>query len=180
MSIAASNLFTRNVYTTFFRPDASPAEETRVSQLVSLLVKVGALVFVLGLDKTLAINMQLLGGIWIVQTFPSLGFGLYTRWFHRWALLAGWAVAMLYGTLTAYRQHSPAQAHFAQSIANVPLLHHSAYIALTAFVINMIVVVVLTPIFRAAGLPDGVDETRAADYTADAEDVREVPELVTE
>ncbi len=121
MSIAASNLFTRNVYTAFFRPGATPAEETRVAQLVSLLVKVGALVFVLGLNKTLAINMQLLGGIWVVQTFPSLGFGLYTRWFHRWALLAGWAVAMAYGTFTAYQQHSPTQAHFAQSIANVPL-----------------------------------------------------------
>ncbi len=178
MSIAASNLFTRNIYTAFFRPGASPAEETRVSRVVSLLVKVGALVFVLSLDKTLAINMQLLGGIWIVQTFPSLGFGLFTRWFHRWALLAGWAVAMAYGTFTAYRQHSPVQRHFAQSIADVPLLHHTAYIALTAFVINMIVVVVLTPIFKAARVPEGVDETRAGDYTAD--DVRDVPELLAE
>ena len=177
MSIAASNLFTRNVYTAFIRPGATPAEETRVSQLASLLVKVGALVFVLGLDKTLAINMQLLGGIWIVQTFPSLGFGLYTRWFHRWALLAGWAVAMAYGTLTAYGQHSPTQRHFAQAIADVPLLHHTAYIALTAFVINMIVAVVLTLILKAARVPDGVDETSEADYTAD--DVPEVPELIT-
>ncbi len=62
MSIAASNLFTRNVYTEFLRPDASPAEQTRVARIVSLLVKVGALVFVLAFDKTLSINLQLLGG----------------------------------------------------------------------------------------------------------------------
>ncbi|HZE31729.1 MAG TPA: sodium:solute symporter, partial [Actinoallomurus sp.] len=127
MSIAASNLFTRNVYKEFFRPGASPAEETRVARIVSLLVKVGALVFVLAFDKTLSINLQLLGGIWIVQTFPSLALGLYTRWFHRWALLAGWAVAMVYGTVVAYQQHSPTQSHFAQSTADVPFLHHTAY-----------------------------------------------------
>ncbi|MCW2944295.1 MAG: sodium:solute symporter [Actinoallomurus sp.] len=182
MSIAASNLFTRNVYKEFFRPGATPAEETRVSQFVSLLVKVGALVFVLAFDKTLAINLQLLGGIWIVQTFPSLGFGLFTRWFHRWALLAGWAVAMVYGTLTAYNQPSPTQKHFGQSIANIPLVHHTGYIALTAFVINMIVVLALTAIFKATGIPDGVDETGHSDYFADAGEprVEELPELVAE
>jgi SSS family solute:Na+ symporter len=180
MSIAASNLFTRNVYKEFVRPGASPAEETRVSQLVSLLVKVGALIFVLAFDKTLAINLQLLGGIWIAQTFPSLGLGVFTRWFHRWALLAGWAVAMVYGTVTAYNQHSPTQQHFAQSTANVPFLHHTAYIALTAFVINMVVAIVLTAIFRAAGVPDGSDATTEGDYTADADDpkVEDLPDLV--
>jgi solute:Na+ symporter, SSS family len=182
MSIAASNLFTRNVYKEFFRPGATPAEETRVARIVSLLVKVGALIFVLAFDKTLSINLQLLGGIWIVQTFPSLALGLYTRWFHRWALLAGWAAAMVYGTVVAYQQHSPAQKHFAQSTADVPFLHHTAYIALTAFVINMIVVLLLTTIFRAIGLPAGGDETDPADYTADADDpgVKELPELITE
>jgi SSS family solute:Na+ symporter len=182
MSIAASNLFTRNVYREFFRPNATPAEETRVSQFVSLLVKVGALIFVLAFDKTLAINLQLLGGIWIVQTFPSLALGLYTRWFHRWALLAGWAVAMVYGTLTAYNQSSPTQQHFGQSIANIPFVNHTGYIALTAFVINMIVVVALTGIFRAAGVPDGADQTEHSDYTADAgePDVKDLPELIAD
>lgn len=87
MSIAAANLFTRNIYKDFIKPDATPAQETKVSKLVSLLVKVGALAFVLTMDKTVAINFQLLGGIWILQTFPALVGGLFTRWFHRWALL---------------------------------------------------------------------------------------------
>ena len=47
MSIAAANLFTRNIYKDFIKPDATPAQETKVSKLVSLLVKVGALAFVL-------------------------------------------------------------------------------------------------------------------------------------
>src|SRR6202042_190351 len=104
MSIAAANLFTRNIYREFFARGASPAHETRVAQAVSLVVKAGALVFVLALSKTFSINLQLLGGVWILQTFPSIVAGLYTRWFHRWALLAGWAAAMIYGTIVAYNQ----------------------------------------------------------------------------
>ncbi|WP_411095662.1 sodium:solute symporter family transporter, partial [Streptomyces sp. 021-3] len=112
MSIAAANLFTRNIYKDFIKKDATPAQETKVSKIVSLLVKVGALAFVLTMDKTVAINFQLLGGIWILQTFPALVGGLFTRWFHRWALLAGWAVGMAYGTLAAYGVASPTQKHF--------------------------------------------------------------------
>ena len=92
MSIAAANLFTRNIYRDFLKPDATPAQEAKVSKLASLLVKFGALIFVLGMDKTISLNLQLLGGIWILQTFPAIVVGLFTRWFHRWALLAGWAV----------------------------------------------------------------------------------------
>ena len=47
---------------------------------------------------------------WILQTFPAIVFGLYTRWFHRWGLLAGWAVGMVYGTITAYNVVNPARA----------------------------------------------------------------------
>ena len=88
MSIAAANTFTRNIYRDLIKPNASHAEEAKVSKLVSLLVKAFALVFVLTLDKQNAINFQLLGGIWILQTLPSIVFSLYTRWFHRRALLS--------------------------------------------------------------------------------------------
>jgi len=101
MSIAAANLFIRNICKEYFKPDATPAQQTRVAQTVSLVVKLGALLFVLALSKTFAINLQLLGGVWMLQTFPVIVAGLYTRWFHRWALVTGWAVAMVYGTFTA-------------------------------------------------------------------------------
>src|SRR5512143_1936740 len=107
MSIAAANLFTRNVYTPFLRPRAGPVEEAQVSELASLVVKVGALLFVIFLDRTSAINFQLLGGIWILQTFPAIVVGLYTRRLHRWALLAGWAAAMAYGTWQAWNVANP-------------------------------------------------------------------------
>ncbi|WP_338686387.1 sodium:solute symporter family protein [Streptomyces acidiscabies] len=170
MSIAAANLFTRNIYKDFIRPDATPEQETKISKLVSLLVKVGALVFVLTMDKTTAINFQLLGGIWILQTFPALVGGLFTRWFHRWALLAGWAVGMVYGTVAAYNVSSDKQKHFADSKAEIPGIGEIGYIGLTAFVLNVAVTVVLTFILRAAKAPDGIDETSPADYTADAGD----------
>ncbi|MDQ0992979.1 monocarboxylate uptake permease MctP [Streptomyces sp. V3I7] len=170
MSIAAANLFTRNIYKDFIKPDATAAQETKVSKLVSLLVKVGALVFVLTMDKTVAINFQLLGGIWILQTFPSLVGGLFTRWFHRWALLAGWAVGMIYGTLAAYGVASPTQKHFGGSAAEIPGIGQIGYIGLTAFVLNVAVTVVLTFVLKAVKAPDGVDETRPEDYTADAGD----------
>jgi solute:Na+ symporter, SSS family len=99
MAIAAANLFARNICREYIRPNAGPAEQTRVSQWASLVVKLGALLFVLFVNSTYAIQLQLLGGIWIVQTFPAIVAGLCTRWFHRWALVIGWAVAMVFGTI---------------------------------------------------------------------------------
>ena len=37
-----------------------------------------------------AIQLQLLGGIWICQTLPAVLIALYTRFFNPWGLLAGW------------------------------------------------------------------------------------------
>ena len=170
MSIAAANLFTRNIYREFFRPGATPREETRVAQTVSLLVKLGALLFVLALSKTFSINLQLLGGVWILQTCLSIVAGLFTRWFHRWALLAGWATGMAYGTWKAYGIASPATKHFGGSSATIPGIGQIGYIGLTAFVLNLIVAVVLTLVFRAAKTPEGVDETSRADYSAETGD----------
>ncbi|AXI79382.1 monocarboxylate uptake permease MctP [Peterkaempfera bronchialis] len=176
MSIAAANLFTRNVYKEFLKPDATPAQQTQVSKLVSLVVKVGALAFVLTMDKQFAINLQLLGGIWILQTFVSIVAGLFTRWFHRWALLAGWAVGMGYGTWKAYGIASPTTRHFGGSSAAIPVIGEIGYLGLTAFVLNLLVAAVLTLVLRAFGAPEGADETVPADYTAEAGEPRVVEE----
>jgi solute:Na+ symporter, SSS family len=192
MSIAAANLFTRNIYREFIRPDAPPAEEARVSKIASLVVKFGALLFVLEMDRQNAINLQLLGGVWILQTIVTIVAGLYTRWFHRWALLLGWAAAMVYGTVTAYRQTVPnaktklvhgqpvvsvhGMRHFGASIADFPFTSTKVYIAASALVINLVVAVVLTFVFRAIKAPAGVDETESTDYHSDAasKEVRQV------
>ncbi|MEN3356419.1 MAG: solute:Na+ symporter, family, partial [Mycobacteriales bacterium] len=87
MSIAAANLFTRNIYKEYIRPGAGPADEARVSKLTSLVVKAGAVVVILVLDPQFSIDLQLIGGVIILQTLPALVLSLYTRWFHRSALL---------------------------------------------------------------------------------------------
>jgi len=177
MSIAAANLFTRNIYKAYLRTSATPEEEAKVAKLVSLVVKIGALVFVLAMNKTFAINLQLLGGVWILQTFPAIVAGLYTRWFHRWALLLGWAAAMVYGTVVAYQTPGTTQKHFGGSVHNFPGTQTGIYIAVTAFILNVLVAVILTAVFRALKVPDGQDRTVADDYVADLGDVGVEAEL---
>ena len=177
MSIAAANLFTRNIYRAYFRPDATPSEEAQVSKIVSLVVKVGALVFVLALSRSFAINLQLLGGVWILQTFPAIVVGLYTRWFHRWAVLIGWAAGMAYGTWTAYGVASPTQSHFGGPLASFPGTDTKVYIAALAFGLNVIVTILLTVVFRATNVDPGEDQTRWDDVTADVGDEGLAPEI---
>jgi solute:Na+ symporter, SSS family len=169
MSIAAANLFTRNVWVEFVKPDATSHQQTVVSQWVSLLVKFGALAFVLGLDATSAINFQLLGGVLILQTFPAIVFGLYTRYFHRWALLLGWAAGIGYGAVLAWQQSSPTQHHFAAQTALIPGTGTKAYIAVIALVLNLAVTVVANLVFKAVKAPAGADVTEPADYVHDPE-----------
>jgi SSS family solute:Na+ symporter len=165
MSIAAANLFTRSVYKAYLRPAAAHADEARVAKIVSLLVKVGALVIIVALPTKYAIELQLLGGVWILQTLPSIVVGLYTRWLHRQALVAGWAVGMTLGTLMAASQD------FAPTYP-LELLGTTinAYTGLFALAANLVVTLSLTLVLRRAGVGDAGDETRAADFDELAED----------
>ncbi|HEX6449639.1 MAG TPA: sodium:solute symporter [Trebonia sp.] len=167
MSIAAANLFTRNIYKEFFVPDATPRLQTRVSQWASLIVKLGALLFAVELPHSFSINLQLLGGIWILQLAPMLIGGLFTRWFHRWALLPAWLAGMLYGTIAAYKVSNPTASHWAGSSDIV--FGHSIYIGISAVVLNLVIAVVLTVILNAVGVPGGADETLPHQYTAEPE-----------
>jgi SSS family solute:Na+ symporter len=106
----------------------------------------------------------------ILQTLPAIVIGLYTRWLHRWALFAGWAVGMAWGTWLAYGVASPQQDHFGGPLVNFPGTETKVYIAVIAFLANLLVAVVLTMVFRAMRLDEGVDQTRPQDYHADAGD----------
>ena len=174
MSIAASNTFTRNIYKEWINPGATHAQEAKVSKLMSLVVKAFALIFVLTLDKQNAINFQLLGGIWILQTFPAVVFRpSYTRSFREWALLAGWVAGMVYGTVEAYKVINPiTQQHFGGSLALIPGLDQMGYIAMTAFALNLVIAVVLSLVLNAVKVSNGADETAVGDYFADAGDPR--------
>ena len=99
MSIAAANLFTRNIYKEYLRRDASDREESTVAKWASFVLKFGAVLFIVYIPTAQVINFQLLGGIWILQTLPAVFLGLYTHWFNRWALLIGWLVSEVLGTI---------------------------------------------------------------------------------
>jgi SSS family solute:Na+ symporter len=136
-----------------------------MSRWVSLVVKLGALLFAVELPHTFSINLQLLGGVWILQLAPMLIGGLFTRWFHRWALLTGWLAGMVFGTLAAYNVSSATASHWAGS-SDIEF-GHTVYIGLSAVVLNLVITVVLTLVLRAARVPQGPDETLPHEYTAD-------------
>ena len=162
MSIAAANLFTRNIYREWFRPDASPREEADVARIVSLVVKLGALAFILFIKTEYAINFQLLGGVWILQTLPPVIVGLYTRWFHRHALLLGWVAGMVVGTWMAWSAGFKATAPFTLFGLDTTL-----YPALVGLVVNLLVAVVATPVLDMLRADRGHDETAEPDYEAE-------------
>jgi solute:Na+ symporter, SSS family len=160
MSIAAANLFTRNIYKEYFRPQCSDAEESQVAKLASLVVKAGAVVFILALPTKYAIDLQLLGGVWVLQTLPAIVAGLYTRWLHRWALLVGWAAGMVTGTLMA------TSLNFKTSVYELHIFGTSltAYEAIFALALNVVVSIALTFVLSAIGARRGRDETSPMDY----------------
>jgi SSS family solute:Na+ symporter len=160
MSIAAANLYTRNIHREFINQNPTDKEEAQMAKWVSLIVKLGALIFILFVPTPYAIQLQLLGGIWIVQTLPAVLLGVYTRWFNDWALLVGWAVGTGAGTaMAAVMNFTP----------NYPLAFagytFTGYTAFYTVILNLVVAMVLTPLFNTmSGKP--VDATVSADYHA--------------
>ena len=164
MSIAAANLFTRNVYREYLKPDCTHAQEARMAKLSSLVVKLGALAFVLFLPQKYAIYLQLLGGIWIIQTLPSIVVGLYTRWLHRGALVAGWTAGMVAGTWMAATQHFKAIFPLHLGGATFP-----GYAAVYALAVNLVVTLALSWLAHVRGWDRGTDPTQPADYLGTGE-----------
>ncbi|MCP2342328.1 monocarboxylate uptake permease MctP [Actinomadura rupiterrae] len=176
MSIAAANLFTRNIYKEFWRKDATDKEEAVVSKLVSLIVKVGAVVCILALDPEFSIDLQLIGGVIILQTLPAVGLGLVTNWFHRGGLIAGWVAGMASGLWMLSQIPNPAKhkAHFGGSAYKLSDLgldtKMTVYVGILALAVNLAVAVAASLVLKAAGAKDGADVTTPEDYTADEGD----------
>lgn len=162
MSIAAANLFTRNIYREYFRPTCTEREEANTARTVSLVVKLGALAFILFFPLTLAINLQQLGGIWIIQTLPTVFLGLYTNWFHRRALIIGLLGGLLTGTLMIVSR-SFGSTVFPVSIGGLII---PMYAAVPALAVNLLLCVSLTPLFKMSGVSNGRDNTTLADFEA--------------
>lgn len=144
MSIGSANLFTRNLWRPLVNPNITPGQESANAKIASLVVKFGALVFILFLPTQYAIDLQLLGGVWILQTFPAVVFTLFTSRLKLSALFIGWAAGMALGTGLA----------FSQGLKPIYVLtlggnHYPLYIGLIALTLNVVVGVVLSAVLPA-------------------------------
>ena len=182
MSIAAANLWTRNIYKEYFKRDATPRQEARQAKLASLIVKFGAVALIVFINPAFSIDLQLIGGAIILQTLPAVAIGLYTRWFHRWGLVAGWTVGIVWALIMLYNiPDADGTGHFGGSAMalgkmsifgwhpfdGVTMPIYPGFIALLA---NLLVAVVFTFIMRAIKAPDGQDATTDTDYHTDEDD----------
>jgi SSS family solute:Na+ symporter len=91
-------LFTRNILKALFLPGITPASESKWAKRVSVVILFASLCFVIFLPTQYAIDLQLIGGIWILQIFPAVVFGLYHLQAHPSAYFAGWLAGMVAGT----------------------------------------------------------------------------------
>src|SRR5580700_4251432 len=165
MSIATANLFTRNLYgelvhRSFFPSAMTGGQEAAMAKLISLAIKLGALAFVLLVHAQFAIELQLLGGVWILQVFPSVVGGLFSRFFRGPALLWGWLAGMALGTAMVGSlglRSSIYPVHFAGQVYGV-------YAALPALVINLVVAAVVSLVLRISGSVPAEDLTASKTF----------------
>ena len=164
MSIAAANLFSRNIYREYIHRACTERQEASVAKIISLVVKVGALAFILFGPTSLAINLQHMGNIWIIQTLPPVFLGLYTNWFHRRALIVGLLGGLFVGTGMLIAQNF-LSSHWSPvvsvSIINVQI---PLYAAIPSLIVNLALCVSLTPVFRALGFSSGYDYTVVTEF----------------
>ncbi len=135
MSIGAANVFTRNFWKAYINPAVTHEAEARVAKIASLVVKIGALLAILYLPTHFALDLQLLGGMWILQTLPAVVFGLFLQSLRASSLLAGWLVGLLSGTWFIWSDGLKPIHHLAIGSAGLSL-----YTGLLALIINLVVV----------------------------------------
>lgn len=182
MSIAAANLWTRNIYKAYLKRDATAEQETRQSKIASLVVKLLAVALIVKLEPGYSINLQLIGGVIILQTLPVVAIPLYTRWFHFRGLIAGWAVGLVGGVLMMYNLRDPITdvPHFGDtafplsslSVAGwAPFSGSQAqiYAGFLALLGNLLVAALVTIVLNLREVPTGSDETQDDDYHADGD-----------
>jgi SSS family solute:Na+ symporter len=181
MSIAAANLWTRNIYKAYLHRSATPEQEARQAKLASLVVKFGAVLFVVAIDPAFSIDLQLIGGVLILQTLPSVAISLYTRWLHAWGLIGGWIVGMGWGVYLLYTiPAATGKGHFGGSALALgklsifgwhpfPASTVQIYVGIVALITNLVIAVIVSTIAKAMRAPVGVDETKGPDYHSDSD-----------
>ncbi len=160
MSIAAANLWTRNIHLEFINPRATPLQEARMAKLVSLVVKLGALYFVIGIPSDFAIHAAAAG--WDLDDPDAArraGRPLYPL-----AELLGSAAGL--GGRHGVRHDGGRQCGFqADPLRRLGFgITIPAYVAIDALLANIIVAVLGTLLINMVSHPERRDATIAADY----------------
>ena len=158
MSIGAANTFTRNIWRPFVNSQMTDSQEANMAKLISLIVKFGALLIILGVQTQFALDFQLLGGVIMCQVFPALCFGLFTRKVHGQPLLIGWVVGMVLSIVLIWISRNPVTGALLPMWASP--LGVGLYIGVVTLAANALVSYVLSLVMPNSG----ADETIAADY----------------
>ncbi|MGC9227698.1 sodium:solute symporter family protein [Caldivirga sp.] len=135
MAMAQANLLTRNIVKPIVK--LSPSGEARLAKWASVVFKFIALGFVFLVPPTYAINLQLLGGIIITQTLPTVFLGLVTDKLDKYSLMVGWAVGLGLGVYLTIKEGFNSL---------YPIMGHLIYIALLALAVNLAIVLIGTAV----------------------------------
>ncbi|MDG6985856.1 MAG: sodium:solute symporter [Nitrososphaerota archaeon] len=139
MAIAQANLLTRNIVKEF-RPNITPQGETTLSKWASVVFKFIALGFVFVVVSTYAIQLQLFGGIMIVQTLPAVFLGLFTSRLNKHSLITGLLVGEVVGVYLMELKNNFSIWHY--STYALPSPFGILYIGLIALAVNLAIVAV--------------------------------------
>lgn len=167
MSIAAANLWSRNIYKAYLHRDATPEQEAKQSKIFSLVVKFGAVALLVLLDPQYSLDLQFIAAVIILQTLPLVAIALYTRWFHRWGLLAGWAAGMTWGLWMLFNIPNLTTGIAALELGRLSILGWKPFAGSTmqiypgfvALVGNLVVAAIVTLVLRQMRVFNGTDET---------------------
>jgi solute:Na+ symporter, SSS family len=182
LAIGAANLWARSIYRHYLRRTATPEQESRQARIAAAVVLAAGLVLAVALDPEYAYELQLIGGVAILQTLPAVLIPLYGRWLHVYGLVLGWfagigaAGYLLYGIVDPDTGRRFAGTAYPLSELRVldsqpfPGSDLTVYAGLVALAANLAVAVLVTVVVRAVRIRNGRDETRAADYETDTYD----------
>jgi SSS family solute:Na+ symporter len=159
MSIGSANLFASNILQSFRARQTRPSSELGIARYVALCILAGAFCIAVFIKPAFAIDFQLLGGAWVLQIFPSVILGLYTRRLHPTALLIGWAFGMAAATwmVVATNFSSVFPLHIGAAVVPGAVVFYS-------LLVNLIVTIILTWVLNSVRADAGTDLTTAADY----------------
>ena len=149
MAISQANLLTRNVVKVV-KPNLKPETETRLSKWFSVMFKFIALGFIFLISPTYSLELQLVGGIIILQTLPSIFIGMYSGVFKKWAVGLGWFAGMVTGISMIYYANFVVlkASSLVTSLFTFSAPFGFLYIGLIALVVNIVVAIVITFVMR--------------------------------